>query len=206
MDRKPQQVLSQYADLERQDRMTGLGCHRLKMGAPMSLSDLASLGSFASGVAVTISLVYLALQVRQGEKNQRALMQQGRADRLLDMQLRLATAELGALYMKGSQGMDLNDVEFVRYRFITRAQMTASEDSFYQHKNGMLQEASFRSSREAAKIAMAEPGRRAMWRLERDRYQSDFQAYVDELVSEKVQVRKAVAAWRTALAAQTEQA
>ena len=45
----------------------------------MSLSDLASLGSFVSGVAVLISLIYLALQVRQTEKNQQSLMQQGQA-------------------------------------------------------------------------------------------------------------------------------
>lgn len=31
----------------------------------MSLSDLASIGSFVSGVAVLASLIYLALQVRQ---------------------------------------------------------------------------------------------------------------------------------------------
>src|ERR1700691_5983351 len=43
----------------------------------MSLSDLASLGSFVSGIAVLISLVYLSLQVRQSDKNQRALMNQG---------------------------------------------------------------------------------------------------------------------------------
>ena len=34
----------------------------------MSLSDLASLGSFVSGVAVLVSLIYLALQVRQPKK------------------------------------------------------------------------------------------------------------------------------------------
>ena len=37
----------------------------------MSLTDLASLGSFVSGVTVLISLIYLALQVRQAEKNDR---------------------------------------------------------------------------------------------------------------------------------------
>ncbi|HEX3432128.1 MAG TPA: hypothetical protein VHT03_14710 [Rhizomicrobium sp.] len=43
----------------------------------MSLSDLASLGSFVSAFAVLASLVYLALQVRQAEKNQRAILNQG---------------------------------------------------------------------------------------------------------------------------------
>jgi hypothetical protein len=34
----------------------------------MSLSDLASLGSFVSGLAVLISLVYLATEVRQSHR------------------------------------------------------------------------------------------------------------------------------------------
>src|SRR5579862_4809924 len=50
----------------------------------MTLADLASIGSLISGVAVLISLIYLALQVRQAEKNQRALMNQGTAARVSD--------------------------------------------------------------------------------------------------------------------------
>ena len=41
----------------------------------MSLADLASL---ASSIAVLVSLLFLALQVRQSNRNQRSLMQQGR--------------------------------------------------------------------------------------------------------------------------------
>ena len=37
---------------------------------PMTLSDLASIGSFISAVAVVISLVYLAGQVRQARHHQ----------------------------------------------------------------------------------------------------------------------------------------
>lgn len=50
----------------------------------MSLSDLASLGSFVSGFAVLVSLVYLALQVRQAEKNQRAVLNHGYITRVTD--------------------------------------------------------------------------------------------------------------------------
>jgi hypothetical protein len=42
----------------------------------MSLSDLASLGSFVSGVAVLISLVYLASQVRQAARATRSSIHQ----------------------------------------------------------------------------------------------------------------------------------
>ena len=49
----------------------------------MKLSDLASIGSLISSAAVLISLVYLALQIRQAERNQRALIHQGRASRMI---------------------------------------------------------------------------------------------------------------------------
>ena len=42
----------------------------------MTLSDLASLGSFISGFAVLISLIYVAVQIRQTERNQQTLLQQ----------------------------------------------------------------------------------------------------------------------------------
>lgn len=38
----------------------------------MTLSDFAAIGSFVSGGAVLVSLVYLSLQVRQTERNQQA--------------------------------------------------------------------------------------------------------------------------------------
>jgi hypothetical protein len=44
----------------------------------MSLADLASL---ASSLAVVVSLVFLGLQIRQSNRNQRSLMQQGRSAR-----------------------------------------------------------------------------------------------------------------------------
>ena len=48
------------------------------VGANMSLSDLASIGSLVSGVAVLGSLIYLALQVRQTDRNQQAAIRHSR--------------------------------------------------------------------------------------------------------------------------------
>jgi len=53
----------------------------------MTLSDLASIGSLVSGIAVLVSLVYLAQQTRQNSKHTRALIQQGRAIQSADMPL-----------------------------------------------------------------------------------------------------------------------
>jgi hypothetical protein len=55
----------------------------------MSLSDLASLGSFVSGFAVLISLIYLSLQVRQTKRNQQIAIRHSRASRIVALQLAL---------------------------------------------------------------------------------------------------------------------
>jgi hypothetical protein len=47
----------------------------------MSLSDLSSLGSFVSSVAVLVSLAYPALQTRQNVRHTKALIWEGSADR-----------------------------------------------------------------------------------------------------------------------------
>ena len=72
----------------------------------MSLSDLASLGSFVSGVAVLATLILVFFQMRQANLNQRSLMQQARASRA--MNLIMAQAEpafSAALTRAGVQGL-----------------------------------------------------------------------------------------------------
>jgi hypothetical protein len=51
----------------------------------MLLSDLASIGNLVSGLAVLASLVYLSLQLRQTDRNQKALMNQGTVTRNTDI-------------------------------------------------------------------------------------------------------------------------
>lgn len=45
----------------------------------MSLADLALIASLLSSVAVLVSLLFLGVQIRQSNRNQRSLMQQGEA-------------------------------------------------------------------------------------------------------------------------------
>jgi hypothetical protein len=62
----------------------------------MSLSDLASIGTLVSSVAVFVSLIYLGLQMRQNAKHTRALIHQARIDRVVGSQLRSTEPNLAA--------------------------------------------------------------------------------------------------------------
>ena len=59
----------------------------------MNLSDLASIAGDISAIALVITLVFLNLQVRQSEKNQRALIQQGRASRTVDIAIHIMSSD-----------------------------------------------------------------------------------------------------------------
>src|SRR2546421_120503 len=62
--------------------MPVLGASAKIVISSMSLADLASL---ASSVAVVVSLLFLGQQIRQSNRNQRSLMQQGRSARNVEV-------------------------------------------------------------------------------------------------------------------------
>src|SRR5215469_7212456 len=111
------------------------------LGALMSLSDLASLGSFVSGVAVLISLVYLALQVRQAEKNQRAALNQGYVDRTTENLRWLADAPQAALITRVMAGeLNFTSEEVFRLSMAFRTSLLSTQDAFLQHRAGLIDE------------------------------------------------------------------
>nr|HLK25252.1 hypothetical protein [Caulobacteraceae bacterium] len=151
----------------------------------MTLADAAAVASIVSSVAVALSLVYLAVQVRQAEKNQRGLMQQGRADRASDAALRLADPQLSAVWNKGRQSPEqLSPEELDQFLMMCRMSFLSAEDSFLQHKAGLMDEAAYKSFAAGVRSLSATfPGLRAGWRMSRAQYGPEFAAFMDAIVS-----------------------
>jgi hypothetical protein len=151
----------------------------------MSLSDLASIGSFVSGVAVLISLIYLALQVRQAERNQKAILQQGRAARNADTVLRIAEPGIVEAFRKARTGdVSLSALELEQFILCNRALMYGMEDVFFQHRNHLLDDAAFDSTVNALRFNMSAPGYRAAWKAMRGVHEPSFRDFVDQIVRE----------------------
>jgi hypothetical protein len=66
----------------------------------MTLEQIFYLSQSVASVAVVGSLIYLGLQVRSAERSQRAIMQQGRADRASNAALAIASPELARVFQK----------------------------------------------------------------------------------------------------------
>lgn len=109
----------------------------------MSLSDLAAIGSFISGIAVFLSFVFLSLQLRQANRNQRSLMQQARTGRNLDTLLKMANPPISELLARAeSSPADLGRAEIWSFYGFVGAVFWAFEDSYMQFKPGTLHPAS----------------------------------------------------------------
>ena len=105
----------------------------------MSLSDLASLGSFVSGVAVLISLIYLSLQMRQNSKHTKALVTQNRAERVSSTLLALANSDLAAAYDTANGGSaSEQEVRRRQFQFMCAALINGWDDTFSQYEQGLL--------------------------------------------------------------------
>ena len=172
----------------------------------MSLSELAEIGSFISGVAILSSLIFLYVQLRhikrqvkQTEKNQQSAIRQGRATRTVGIVLTGAKPSLADAFVKGNSGMeDISLTQLAQYGAVCRARFN------YQHKDGLLDEAIFSGFVAGLKGSFRNPDYRAQWKNARRNYGIEYVEFMDKLVAETPVIAPAdlLARWRTDVAAE----
>src|SRR6185312_5655199 len=85
----------------------------------MSLSDWAAIGNIASGIAVLISLIYLALQIRQNTHALKRAEANATQDQFSSWRVTLATdKELITIWTKGTRNEELSDIEERRFLLV----------------------------------------------------------------------------------------
>jgi hypothetical protein len=150
----------------------------------MSLEQVFYLSQSIASIAVVGSLIYLGLQVRGAERSQRAMMQQGRADRSSNASLTVANSELARVWQKGTDGdPSLTRDELTQWLLLCRSAFLSGEDSFLQYKAGALDQYAFDSYCAGVRSYMGRPGFRAAWSLLGSQFGKEFRAFVDMQVS-----------------------
>jgi hypothetical protein len=147
----------------------------------MSLSDLASIGTFLSALGVLISLIYLSAQVRQATKHQRAQMLESRTTRVVDWQMRLTDPGVAPVWSKVVTGShNFTPVEAAQATAILRALFVTAEATYLQFRNGLIEDRAFVSMRNNWIAIFAWPATRVLWRQFRGIFDPSFVALMDE--------------------------
>jgi hypothetical protein len=182
----------------------------------MTLSDLASIGSFVSGLAVLVSLIFLYFQLRQvhaqaqqAERTQQATIRHTRAARIVDIALASAEPSWAEAIRKGTFGdLDLSATQLWQFTNYMVARLSNAEDAFYQYREGAFDQAAFDRLVVRMKLMLNAAGMRAMYKRQRPNLGSEFIDFMDKLLSE-VPVAPAVdslAQWKADVAAEKFQA
>jgi hypothetical protein len=172
----------------------------------MSLSDLASLGSFVSGFAVLASLIYLSLQVRLAKRNQQIAIRHSRVTRTVELHLALADSSAAEAWLRGS-GMpqEITHAQISQYYNLCRAHFFHFEDSFYQRDEGLLNDDAFETVVSGARLSARSPGWRAAWKFARVNFGGRYRAFMDKVVADSAAeppVDLSPEAWKAAFAAE----
>jgi hypothetical protein len=172
----------------------------------MSLSDLASLGGFVNGLAVLVSLVYLALQVRQTKRNQQIEIRHSRVSRIVELHVALADSAVADAWLRGSGSpQEITQTELSQYINLCRALFFHFEDSFYQREEGLLNDNAFETVVAGVRYSARSPGWRAAWRIARPNFGGRFLDFMDGLVAAsavEAPVDLSLEAWKAAFASE----
>jgi hypothetical protein len=151
----------------------------------VTLEFAVNLASLISSIAVLVSVVYLALQVRQGALNQRSTMDRGRSQQVGEWLQHTSAPETAELMLRGHAGDGtLTALEIHRYLWSIYPLILHFEDSYYQHRAGMISDAQYASIVGHLRSRCPSPGFRAIWQHIRLRFRADFCAFIDGLMRE----------------------
>jgi hypothetical protein len=149
----------------------------------MTLSDLASLGSLVSGLAVLVSLLFLYFQIRQTERNQRAAISQAAITRNVEFNNWATAPEISALMWNALTRPDeLGETEVWQLTILTRNLLLSFQDAKFQHDAGLADDVLFEHSLGSLKFFMASAAFRAAYEQNRSTYAPGLVVEMDRLI------------------------
>jgi len=150
----------------------------------MTLSDFATFTTAISGIAVTVSIIYLALQTHQNTRHMRAQINQGRVALLTELLLAGTDAEVATATLIATTGSATPEaVQKRQVQFYFAAQMFGWQDSFSQHERGLLDEDIYKAMVLAVHQSMTTPALREAYETRFRTPGTKFCAFVDDVIA-----------------------
>ena len=150
----------------------------------MSLSDLASLGSFVSGAAVLASLIFLTVQVRQNTLAVQASAAEAQENEIQALFRSIIEAEdVATLYKLGlDEGLAaLSENQRVRYYALMNGITRYYHASWLAWQGGRLDKTLWDVVDKMVGLLCREKGFQQFWEVRRQLYSQEFVAWIDSL-------------------------
>lgn len=149
----------------------------------MSLSDLAAIGSFVSGVAVLASLIFIGFQLRQNTRAVRAAASQAHTQNWHQITLPVVeNADFARIWRLGLEDIGrLTEDERMRFYAFAGSALRFFEGTRLQWRHGQLDREHWHNVEKTAIDFAASSGFKACWALRHHWLSPEFQQWYESL-------------------------
>ena len=145
------------------------------------LDALGNIGDFIGGIAVVITLLYLAHQVRQNTKSTHSASYQAIVSSMSVFSRELAfEPERSELFIKGLLNPDeLTDSERTRFSLLMTSYFRSMENIHFQYESGAIPDDVWQGWSYRIAVSVQAPGCTKWWRQEQRAYSGRFRKYIN---------------------------
>jgi hypothetical protein len=152
----------------------------------MELKKYALIAEIIGGLAVVVGLIFVGLELRQNTIAQRVTATQTLVvdyENAIDIIGR--DADTACIYVRGINGLEnLNGIERYRFFILWFHILRAGEQLHYYSLEGMVDQRIWRGFQRQLDEVLRLPGVQQYWKIRKDWYSDEFQAFVDSIIAE----------------------
>lgn len=152
----------------------------------MNIIELGALGEFLGSVGVIVTLIYVAMQIRQNTHASQAASREAMSRTTIDLMMGLSAEEARVAFWRRAliDPDSLDDAERLRGAMIAYAFMESWEMAHSQWRRGTLSDDDWEKWDSVIANYMAAPGFRIFWDEAKGDLGAEFVAYASNLHSE----------------------
>jgi hypothetical protein len=152
----------------------------------MDITTLAAWGEFLGGIAVVVSLIYLASQIRQNSRLMQisSTVTLGESD-IAICQMLVNDSEISRIFRQGTEDREsLPEAERDRFDAWVDMIMRIFQRSYFIAQDGALKPAIWQGEKRGNAWIIQQPGSRQWWDENRNFYSDEFGSFLDGLIRE----------------------
>ena len=151
----------------------------------MTLEDLGNIGEFVAAILVFVSLLYLAIQIRQNTKSVRTSTYQAVLESSHRVNELFADPRIERIYRVGRKDLrQLKENELAQFKALVSNIIGFHEALFLQRQQGAIDDDFFVNRFSSFHYIISQPGVRAIWEERgRNYFARSFVKRVDELLA-----------------------
>lgn len=149
----------------------------------MTIMEIGAIGEFVGAIAVVVTLVYLAIQMRQNTNALKLNVARSVTEELQDMfSLAASNRALAEIIVKASGQSEWQGVERARYHAFTNNLVRVYENAYLQSRAGVMDLAHWEGMTRMMIDYTSMPAFQGFWEVRKHWMSDDFQEYMDSAV------------------------